>query len=29
MSREKEPSIHLVMEGLHKANAMTRGRTIY
>lgn len=23
MSREREPSIHFVMEGLHKANAMT------
>lgn len=29
MTREREPSIHLVMESLHEANAMTRDRTTY
>lgn len=29
MSRERAPSIQLVMEGLHEANAVTRDRTPY
>jgi len=28
-SKEREPNIQLIMEGLHKDNAVTRVRTIY